>query len=216
MFLKSALLSLSCLCIVLVISGCKLLGSNPTQGIAVLAKDCPQDPNAPTGVSQCLPGSNLEITPYVQTWGNETGDCYGPYTPTPEYPSCSTPANTNTDYTQGTVNSFGNYGLQPLTTPGNGPLVVNNAKAPAFWNLYWLMPYPCGYNTNPQMGPIFVQEVGNDYGAGELWEMEVENGALDIPLPNYYSTGGYGELDCNADFKNIMHALKSQVCRPHG
>jgi len=73
---------------------------------------------------------------------------------------------------------------------------VNNAEAPAFWNLYWLMPYPCGNNTNPQLGPILVQELGNDYGAGNLWEMEVETGALDSPLPNYYSTGLYAELNC--------------------
>lgn len=196
MLLKSALVMLSYSALALALSGCGLLGSNPTQGIGVLAKDCPQSPTSPPGASQCLPGSNLMITPYVQTWGNETGDCYGPYTPTPEYPSCVVPANTDTDYTLGTEPWFGQNGLAPLTTPENGPLVVNNAEAPAFWNLYWLMPYPCGNNSNPQLGPIYLGEVGSDYGAGDLWEMEVETGPLNSPLPNYYSTGGYGELDC--------------------
>jgi YVTN family beta-propeller protein len=193
---KSALSTLSLFFAALVLSGCGLLGGNPTQGIGIMTKNCKQDPNAPQGVLRCLAGSELTIAPYVPVWGNEAGDCYGPYTSTP--PSCSDPANYSMDYTHGSVGSFGSNGDQPLVTPEDGPLVVNNAMAPAFWNLYWVVPWPCGYNTDPNNGPVFLGEAyyDTDFYNGYGWKMEVEGAVLNIPTPNYYSAGLSAELDC--------------------
>ncbi len=163
------------------LSGCGLLGGNPTVGIALESKNCLQD--ASVSKPQCLPGSAIMITPHVPVWGNESGDYFD---------------TSGNDLTQGTVNSFGENGDQPLTTPSNGPLVVNNAMAPAFWNLYFLEPWPCGYNTNPQTGPVY-QGV-KPYEGVNWWEEEVETDQLNapnqIPVPNYYSTGNGWVLLC--------------------
>lgn len=96
------------------------------------------------------------------------------------------------------MDGFGYNGNQPLITPRNGPLVVNNALAPAFWNLYFLEPWPCGYNTNPNYGPIYAGYgyYDTDFYNGEGYIEEEESGVQNIPIPNYYSTGLWYELDC--------------------
>ena len=186
MRLKSVFVDLSFFAMAFVLSGCGLLGGNPTQGISILAKNCYQDPRV--SVPQCLPGTELTITPYVPVWGSEAGDCYGPYTSAP--PNCSHPANYATDYTHGSVDGFGYNGNQPLLTPEEGPLVVNNAMAPAFWNLYLIEPWLCGENTDPNYGPIWVGQGYYDTGFyhGDGWTYELESGVMNLPIPNYYST----------------------------
>jgi hypothetical protein len=69
MILKSALVRFLGFVVPLGLSGCGLFG-NPTSGIGVEARNCKLDPNAPQGVPQCLPGTELMITPYVQVWVN--------------------------------------------------------------------------------------------------------------------------------------------------
>ena len=105
---KFGLVRFWCFALAFALSGCGLLGGNPTSGIGVVAKSCKQDPNAPTGIQKCLRGTELAIIPYVQVWGNETGDCYGPYTPpwAQAYPSCAVPANMDKDFTLGDVNQY--------------------------------------------------------------------------------------------------------------
>jgi YVTN family beta-propeller protein len=115
------------------------------------------------------------ITPNVPVWGNETGDYFV----------------NGVDQTNGTLGWFGENGDQPLTTPWEGPLVVNYAMAPAFWDVYWLEPWPCGNNTNPQSAPVDQGVVF--YEGADWWEEEIETAQLNAPnqtpVPNYYSTG---------------------------
>ncbi len=117
------------------LSGCE---PPPTQGIGIASKDCLGDFSVyPT--PKCLVGSDLMLTPNILVWGNVTDQYYL----------------NGVDQTQGTVDHFGNYGDPPATTGTTGVLVVNNAEAPAYWNLYWAEPWNCGYNVNPQTPPIY-------------------------------------------------------------
>jgi hypothetical protein len=120
--LKPALIRLSFFAVAFVLSGCGLLGGNSTQGIAIASKNCQQ--NMSVSTPQCQPGSAIMFTPHVPVWGNEIGDYFV----------------NGVDQTQGTLGGFGENGDQPLSTPMEGPLVVNDAQAPAFWNLYFLEP----------------------------------------------------------------------------
>jgi len=79
-------------------------------------------------VPQCLPGSDLMLTPNIPVWGNEDGDYFV----------------NGKDQTQGTVADFGNNADPPASTGQSGVLVVNYAEAPAYWNVNWLEPWPCG------------------------------------------------------------------------
>lgn len=98
------------------------------------------------------------------------------------------------DQTKGSVDSFGGNGLNPLATPLNGPLVINNAMAPAFWNIYWLEPWSCLYNSNPQVGPIFEGIYSNDYYYYTTeYEYETVTDQINYPnqqpITNYYTNG---------------------------
>jgi len=67
-----------------------------TQGIAVASKNCIGDSSVyPT--KQCLPGSDLMITPNVPVWGDELSDYYV----------------NGVDKTTGSVAYFGNNGDPP-------------------------------------------------------------------------------------------------------
>jgi len=93
----------------LVLSGCGLLGGNPTQGIGIASRECLQDPTVTT--PQCLAGTGaLTLVPNVPVWGNEFSDYY---------------VNGN-DQTEGTLAYFGNNGDPPLSTGWGGVLTVNH------------------------------------------------------------------------------------------
>jgi hypothetical protein len=75
---------------------------------------------------------------------------------------------------------------------------VANAEAPATWNLFFLQPWSCGYDTNPQDGPAYQGMIyydGDPNWGYEWWEYEAEQ----VNMPNYYNgtPGGTGyEFDC--------------------
>lgn len=181
MLLKSARIQLPLVVVCFLISGCGLVG-NPTQGIAVASKTCllNQDLYNKNGQIQCLPGSDLMINPYVPVWGNETSDYFL----------------NGVDQTEGTIDSFGQNGDAPLSTGQKGVLVVNYATAPAYWDLNWLEPWPCGSNTDPAKGPIYQGLV--TYEGAHFWWEEIKTGSLNPPqaVQNYYSTGQAATLDC--------------------
>lgn len=156
--------------VVLGLSGC---GPAPTQGIGIASKNCQGDPSVyPT--PQCLPGSDLMLTPNVPVWGNVVNQYYL----------------NGVDQTQGTVDYFGNNADPPATTGSSGVLIVNNAEAPAYWNLYWLEPWNCGYNTDPQTPPVYE---GVTYYEGADWsEYEAPNALVG----NYYPSKTVVALDC--------------------
>ncbi len=76
--------------------------------------------------------------------------------------------------------------------------------APAYWNIFWLTPWPCGSNTDPQKGAVF--ESGDVYydgspDYGRIWnEYEIITAQLNYPnqqpIPNYYSTKTALVLNC--------------------
>ncbi|MFZ1085234.1 MAG: hypothetical protein WAN35_09740 [Terracidiphilus sp.] len=146
-----------------VVLTCSSCGPNTSskQGIAVAMQQCQGDPNtqySPTPT--CLPGSQLMVIPHVPVWGTYDSD---------EYDS------SGNDLAQGTVTYFGS-GTQPLITPSNGALPINNARAPAYWNLFYLSPFYCG--TSNFQG-------GGDWD-GTYWdEYEIQN----TLVPNYYASG---------------------------
>lgn len=176
MVLKTAFVRSSLSIVPLLASGCGLLGGNPTQGIAVSSKNCIEDPSA-YPVGKCLTGSDLMTTPNVPVWGNKTSDYYA-------YVNGQ-----SMDQTLGTVAYFGNNGDPPSTTGASGVLVVNNAEAPAYWNLNWLQPWPCGYNADPSQGPVYEGEV--TYAGVNWWEYTA-NGLV----PNYYASKTPATLLC--------------------
>jgi hypothetical protein len=69
MLLKTALVTFFSFVVVFGLTGCPFLGGNPTQGIGIMAKVCPQDPNSPPNVPKCLKNTDLIIQPYVKVWG---------------------------------------------------------------------------------------------------------------------------------------------------
>jgi hypothetical protein len=114
-------------------------------------------------------------TPNVPIWGNEVSDYYV----------------NNSDETTGTVAYFGNNGDPPSNTGSNGVLVVNNALAPAYWDVNWLEPWPCGYNTDPQQpGPVY--QGTTTYSGQPWWVYQTPNGLIQ----NYYATKQGFSLDC--------------------
>ncbi len=182
--------------VVLGLSGCGLLGGNPTQGIGIISKNCPKDPTSSTYAPRCLPGSDLMITPNVPVWGNQIGDCWDPSASTTTTPNCYYPASYSTDYTSGTIESFGNNADPPASTGSNGVLIVNNAKAPALWNLYYLEPWPCGYSASPLNAegyPVYpVYQGGVPYDSSIWWEEESEG----VAVGNYYPNKQVFDLAC--------------------
>jgi len=114
------------------------------------------------------------LTPNVPVWGNVVNQYYL----------------NGVDQTQGTVDYFGNNEDPPATTGSSGVLIVNNAEAPAYWDLNWLEPWNCGYNTNPQAPPVYE---GIAYYDGVDWsEYEVIDGLVN----NYYPNKTPVSLDC--------------------
>jgi YVTN family beta-propeller protein len=93
------------------------------------------------------------------------------------------------DQTQGTVDEFGNNGDPAATTGSNGVLVVNNAEAPAYWNLYYYEPWNCGYNTNTQTPPVYQGPV---YYEGVNWTQYEATGLVS----NYYPSHTLVALEC--------------------
>jgi YVTN family beta-propeller protein len=172
MYLKSVLLRLSLVALALVPSGCGLLGGNPTQGIGIASKNCLGDSTA-YPVGKCLPGSELMLTPNVPVWGNETSDYYL----------------NGADQTNGTIGFYGNNGDPPASTGWNALLVVNNAEAPAFWDLNYLEPWNCGYNADPDNGPVYE---GYPYWNGVYWWEYKAYGLVQ----NYYPNKVAAILDC--------------------
>ena len=155
--------------VVLALSGC---GPAPTQGIGIASKDCLGDYSVyPT--LKCLVGSDLMLTPNVPVFGNVTDQYYL----------------NGVDQTQGTVDEFGNNGDPAATTGSNGVLVVNNAEAPAYWNLYFYEPWNCGYNTNTQTPPVYQGPV---YYEGVNWTQYEASGLVN----NYYPSHTVVALVC--------------------
>ena len=153
--------------VILISSGCGPSTSG-TQGIAIAAQSCMGDPstvNSPTPT--CLPGSKLMVIPHTPVWGTYISDEYD---------------TSGNDLAQGSVTYFGSSS-QPLTTPASGALVISNARASAYWNLFFLSPYWCGV-------PNF--EGGGDW-SGTYWdEYELQN----TPVPNYYSNNLAATWNC--------------------
>jgi YVTN family beta-propeller protein len=114
------------------------------------------------------------ITPNVPVFGYELSDYYV----------------NGIDKTQGTIAYFGNNGDPPAATGSTGVLIVNNALAPAYWNVTWLEPWNCGTNTDPTQGPILL---GWPYYEGvSWWEYESQNALVQ----NYYPNKLKYSLDC--------------------
>jgi len=175
----SVFIWLSFLAVAFVLSGCDLLGGDPATAIAVQSRRCIQDPTV-YPVKQCLAGSELLITPYIPVWG----DYYAP-----------TYVN-GKSITEGTVESFGegtDVYIYP-TTGTMGAYMLDNARAPAYWNLFFLEPWACGNDTNPEDGPIYQGDVGYEgdpYYGYSWWQYE----AKQAYVPNYYNTRtGYALL----------------------
>jgi hypothetical protein len=116
------------------------------------------------------------VVPNIPVWGNETGDYYDPN-------------NNWTDLTKGSLGYFGNNADPPASTGSNGLLIVNNALAPAFWDIYFLEPWNCGYNTDPDQGPIFED---SPYYEGSTWWEYKAHGLVQ----NYYTNKAAAVLDC--------------------
>jgi YVTN family beta-propeller protein len=172
MLMRSTVAGLLLCVAALALSGCGLFGGNPTQGIGIATKNCLQDPSV--AAPQCLAGSSLTLTPNVPVWGNEFSDYYV----------------NGADQTEGTLGYFGNNGDPPATTGQQGALVVNNAYAPAYWNVFWLEPWPCGTNTNLALGPAYQGII--DYEGVDWYEYESSN----TLITNYYPSGATYTLNC--------------------
>ncbi len=154
--------------------GLSSCGPSPSQGIAIKTKHCLGDSSVLPKKHQCLPGSDIFITPNVPVWGNVVNQYYL----------------NGVDQTQGTVDYFGNNGDPPATTGQNGVLVVNNAEAPAYWNVSLLEPWSCGYNKDPTQGPVYESETS--YGGTIWWEYN----APDALILNYYPNKNGYVFDC--------------------
>lgn len=155
---------------VLAISGCGPPGS-PSQGIGIYTAYC-QGNAATLPTNTCLPGSQHPI-PHLPVSGTYNGP----------YPS------TGQSQTQGTVDSFGVP--QFITTDKNGLLVVNNGKAPAYWNMNVLMPYNTFDPYSPGCGA--ANYVGSVYYEDTNWWEYTFNDAL---ISNYYPNQTVYEENC--------------------
>jgi YVTN family beta-propeller protein len=114
------------------------------------------------------------ITPNVPVYGYEFSDYYVG----------------GIDNTEGTIAYFGNNGDPPATTGQSGVLIVNNALAPAYWNVTWFQPWNCGYNTDPSQGPVWQ---GGARYEGVDWVIYESENAL---IPNYYANKIGFVFDC--------------------
>jgi hypothetical protein len=61
-------------------------------------------------------------------------------------------------------------------------LVVDNALAPAYWDVNWLQPWSCGYNADPAKGPVYQGQV--NYEGVNWWEYESQNALILNYYPN--------------------------------
>lgn len=185
MHLKDIPHTLLLIAVASMLSACS--ASPPTQGIAVSSRYCIGDSNA-RPVLQCLPGSQIIVVPNIPVWGNEWSDYYV----------------NDGDDTEGTVGFFGNNGDPPASTGKDGVLIVNNAKAPAYWDVTWLEPWECGMNTNPSDGPVYRGPVTFDNAT--FWEFEAGTAFIQNYYPNKstytFTCLNYGSLD--SDSKRLV------------
>jgi YVTN family beta-propeller protein len=94
-----------------------------------------------------------------------------PYRTLSTYPEYSDKRNWTSDdlnafgdsMSQGSVKDFdfAVYGDTPVFTDKNGNAFISNGRAPAYWDLEWLMPFECG--TTNYMGQVYYDQV-------ECWE----------------------------------------------
>jgi len=86
------------------------------------------------------------------------------------------------------VDAFGDPTSQfSMTTGDSGMLVVDWAMAPAIWNLFFLEPWSCGYDTSPIDGYVYQGQVyydGGSYYGNEWWKYEAQQ----VYMPNYYNS----------------------------
>lgn len=94
---------------------------------------------------------------------------------------------TGQNLTGGTVEGFGLWPQSPLSTGSKGVLVVQNAMSPAYWNLFWYMPWDsCGLqNWGATYTPVSL-------GDQQLYQIELSG----VLMPNYYTTQKGEALDC--------------------
>ncbi len=107
-------------------------GSSPqtTNEIAVATIGCIGDFST-LPENTCEPGSQFMKIPYVPVSGGYLNPDYDP--------------TTGQNLTGGTVEGFGLAPNYPVSTGSNASYVVQNAMSPAYWNLYWFMPWDsCG------------------------------------------------------------------------
>ena len=172
----------------LIACGCH--GPAPTSAIALQAAECQGDGIAKQfGVIQCLAGSNIQVLPNVPIAGVTF----------PSQPQFFDYIVNGVDETQGTVSIYG-YLQNPaidnllyLTTGPKGLAVINNARAPAYWDVYFWPSEFCGALTANSSGQGWVYQ-----GAGTIADTPYFGYYYQQALiQNYYPSGTTGlQFDC--------------------
>lgn len=160
---------------ILTFCGCQ--APQPTQGIAVQTVQCKGDLVARNlGIYKCLSDSIYQPLPNTPAWGVT----YPPYY---DYIDAN-----GIDETQGTVTIYGNS-QNPLafTTGPNGLVVVNNARAPAYWSTGFAPTQYCGQSST-KSGLTYS---GTGFVDGTQYFLYENPRFL---IPNYYPSEAKGNV----------------------
>jgi hypothetical protein len=143
------------------------VGSSKTQ-IGISTAECQGDSTV-LPIAQCLPGTS-RIIPNIPVSGTIFNDYYDAQ---------------GNDLSNGSVIDFGFAvsGDQFVTTDQKGEFRLDRGRSPAYWNLFYLMPWSCGWNN----------AIGLVEYAGTTWEeYEVHNELLN----NLYSHPEGKQFNC--------------------